>query len=132
MKNVFLQNAIKNIIVVIILIFSWQPLHNFLIGVDNSAAGNILLAVSILAVAAFFGCFTFTYEKTKDDNYWLFWAHLTTGLLTLVVGWSLQMTVLLVEKLSSPFIFFRFTSIIFYISLVLYDFWDLKRMKINE
>ena len=82
MKKIFIHNIIKNLIVLIILFFSWASLRDFLMKIDNGTAGDILMAVSILAVAAFFGCYSFNYEKRNDENLWFFLAHLTTGLLT--------------------------------------------------
>lgn len=129
MNKIFLHNIIKNVIVIIILLFSWSSLHAFLIKIDDTTAGDVLVAVSILAVAACFGCFAFTYEKTEEKQTWFVLSHLTTGLLTLAVGWSLQMTAVLVENLVGPFTFFRCMLVVIYSSLVLYDFWDLNRIE---
>ena len=129
MNKIFLHNIIKNVIVLIILFFTWKPLYSFLILIDDVSAGSVLVAVSILALVACFGSYTFTYEKTEKNQYWCILSHLTTGLLALSVGWSLQMIAVLVENLVGPFGFFRFMLVIIYVSLVMYDFWDLNRIE---
>lgn len=129
MNKIFLHNIIKNVIVITILLVSWSSLHAFLIKIDDTTAGDVLVAVSILAVAACFGCYAFIYEKTADKQLWFILSHVTTGLLTLAVGWSLQMTAILIENLVGPFAFFRYMLFVIYLSLVLFDFWDLKRIE---
>lgn len=92
--------------------------------------GNLLVVVSILAVTACFGNFAFTYEKveTKDRSGRLL-AHFTTGLLMLLIGLSLEMTAVLAGLIIGNFFIFNVSLIVLYISSVLYDFWDLKRMQ---
>jgi len=84
------------------------------------------LAVSIVAVIACFGNFAFTYEKVnikKKDQRYL--AHLTTGLLMLIIGISLIFSTILISTIMGPFILVNITFALLYLACVLYDFWDL-------
>src|SRR5258708_5517405 len=67
MKNVLLENIVKNIAIVLVLIFTYLQIQSFFLNTnfDKSVIGSMLVAVSILAVTACFGNFAFTYEKVN-------------------------------------------------------------------
>lgn len=126
------ENIIKNGIVGIFLILGYisiqtqVSLPNF--PSDKGILGSLLVAVSILSVTACFGNFSFTYEKvdTKNNTARLL-AHLTTGLLMLLIGLSLEMTSVIIRLLIGSFSIFDLCLFMLYFSSVLYDFWDLNR-----
>lgn len=134
MKNIFRDNLIKNTIVLAVLIGAFGPIRQALthasIPLDAGSVGSLLVAVSILGVTACFGNFAFTYEKIESRSKELFvLAHVTTGLLMLVIGMSLEMTSVLVELLMGKFILFDLSLGVLYIASVLYDFWDVMRVR---
>ena len=132
MHKHFVENIIKNVVIVVLLIASYSPIHTSLsvssLGSDTGAAGSFLIAVSIIAVIGCFGNFTFTYEKSRlnipSDR---LIAHMTTGLLMLVIGLSLEMTAVVSRFLVQGFFFLDLTLIALYVAMVLYDFWDIRR-----
>ncbi len=137
MKNIYWENLIKNIIILIILFLSYSSIHNFIygssIGIDKLSAGSLLVAVSILAVTACFGNFSFTYEKIKhEDSVTRMLAHATTGLLMLLIGISLEMTSVLSSVLIGNFQIFNLSLVILYLASILYDFWDLKKADLRS
>ncbi len=132
MKRIYLENWVKNILVLGILYTAYFEIQKFLltspIASDKATIGSMLVAVSILAVTACFGNFAFTYEKVDQKNsFSRFLAHITTGLLMLLIGLSLEMTAAFTNLLIGEFPIFNMSLVILYISSVLYDFWDLQR-----
>ncbi|MDO8609718.1 MAG: hypothetical protein Q7R95_04165 [bacterium] len=133
MKTIYRENLIKNIILLIVLIFSFFSIHDFIntssIVSDKSSIGSLLVAVSILGVTACFGNFAFTYEKIKiTDMVSRMLAHATTGLLMLLIGMSLEITAVLSSLLIGDFQILNLSLGLLYVASVLYDFWDLKRI----
>ena len=97
MIRVLWENLAKNLIILLVLVFSYPQIQDFLynspVAADNSVLGSLLVAVSILAVTACFGNFAFTYEKVEHSSLDLrLLAHFTTGILMLLIGLSLEMT----------------------------------------
>lgn len=132
MNKVLWENVAKNTIILPILIFTYFEIEKFFLQLpisDNSILG-LLVAVSILAVTACFGCFAFTYEKVKINSFgWRLMAHLTTGVLMLLIGLSLEMTFVLARSLIGDFYILSMSLVLLYISIMLYDFWDLRLAK---
>lgn len=132
MKNTHWENAVKNIIIAVLLVPAYGVIQSNLANSsavsDKSVLGSLLIAVSIIAVIACFGNFAFTYEKVKQSNAnSRILAHATTGLLMFLIGLSLEMTSVIVELLTGKLIVFDFSLFILYFASVLYDFWDFKR-----
>lgn len=134
MKRILWENLVKNLLLLPVLAFAYFEIERFFGGlssVDSGVLGSILVAVSILAVTACFGCFAFTYEKVEHTNTaWRFLGHTTTGLLILLIGLSLEMTSVLFNMLVGNFYIFNLSLGLLYLTVVLYDFWDLKRAKV--
>lgn len=134
MNKILWENLAKNLVLLPVLAFSYFEIEKFFGGlsfVDSGVLGSILVAVSILAVTACFGCFAFTYEKVEHTNtVWRFLGHATTGLLILLIGLSLEMTLVLFELLVGNFYVFSLSLGLLYLTVVLYDLWDLKRAKV--
>ncbi len=135
MKTSLQENLIKNTVLIIILIFAYPYVQASLPLIsltDKSVTGSLLVAVSILAVTACFGNFAFTYEKV-DYTHPLsrILGHLTTGILMLLIGLSLEITSLLTQLLIGDFPIFNLSLLLLYLASVLFDFWDLKRAEIK-
>lgn len=136
MQRIILENTAKNIVLALILIFSYFEIEKFfqeLPVTDNSVLGSVLVAVSILAVTACFGNFAFTYEKIDHRSLDLrILAHFTTGFLMLLIGLSLEMTSVIAKLLIGDFLIFDLSLVLLYLSSILYDFWDLRRVKVES
>lgn len=136
MKKLIRENLFKNAILLIVLALSYLPIKNFLFSTelvtDKPLAGDLLVAISIIAVTACFGNFAFTYEKIKARSVGeRLLAHVTTGLLMLLIGLALEMTAVLSEILIGNFVILDISLIILYLASVCYDFWDLARMDLR-
>jgi len=108
------------------------PVAEFLgrtrLATDLPLAGDVLVAVSIIAVIACFGNFAFTYEKVGASVRHRLIAHLLSGILMYVIGVSLIFTHFLLAFLMGPFFVVDLALALLYVASVLYDFWDLFRM----
>lgn len=135
MKNILLENLVKNVLIVLTLLYTYSQINLFFANtvLDKSVAGSLLTAVSILVVTACFGNFAFTYEKVDQRNFASrLLAHLTTGLLMLLIGLSLEMTSGLSRILIGDFPIFNLSLLILFVASILYDFWDLKRGDLSK
>ena len=136
MKQIIKENIIKDILITILIIVLYFPIHNFLeqsnIATEPSSIGNLLFVISIIIVTACFGAFAFTYERIKISKFsHRLLAHLTTGLLILIIGLSLSLTSILVTYTVGYFLIFDIILILLYVAVICYDFWDLLRLEIK-
>lgn len=137
MKKFIVENIIKNILIIMILIPSYESSRLFLnsspIVSNIQALGSLLTAVTILAMIACAGNYTFTYEKVNFRNTTSrILAHTTTGLLMFLLGLSLGMTSILVRLLTGDFFIFDMSLVVLYFTSILYDFWDLMRENVKS
>lgn len=136
MKNVIVENIIKNILILLLLVPAYYHIQSVFSPsafLDKSVLGSVLVAVSILSVTACFGNFAFTYERVRQrETASRLLAHATTGLLMLLIGLSLEMTSVIVGLLIGKFLIFDASLVILYSASVLYDFWDLKRSDLES
>jgi len=136
MKQIIKENIIKNIIMIVVIIAFYFPIKTYLeqsnIANDPGAIGNLLFVTSIIIVTACFGAFAFTYERVKIDKFsHRLLAHITTGLLILIIGLSLTLTSMLITYTIGYFFIFDLILVLLYIAVVCYDFWDLLRLEIK-
>lgn len=136
MKKALIENIIKNIVILLLLVPAYlhiQSIFSPSAFFDKSVLGSVLVAVSILSVTACFGNFAFTYELVKQkETASRLLAHLTTGLLMLLIGLSLEMTSAIMGILMGKFLVFDASLAVLYLASVLYDFWDLKRADLES
>ncbi|MDD5023364.1 MAG: hypothetical protein PHU63_04310 [Candidatus ainarchaeum sp.] len=131
LKKILSENIIKNIFLIILLISLMNPINEYLVNnttlsEDTPLAGDSLVAISILAVVACFGNFAFTYEKIHFKSFpERMLGHAITGIVMLIIGISIIFTSKLLEFIIGEFIIIHILLILLYISMVLYDVWDL-------
>ena len=134
MKNIIKENIIKHIILAVLLIALFFPIQSFLINnlsADKESAGDIIVVMSIIAVTACFGNFAFTYEKINSKKkLHRYIAHITTGLLMLIIGISLIFSANLTIIIMGSFIISDLSFLLLYIACVFYDFWDLFKLEL--
>lgn len=98
--------------------------------VDKSSAGDIIVAMSLIAVIGCFGNFAFTYEKMNQNKIFeRYLAHITSALLMFVIGVSLIFTSLLINILMGHFILIDITLVLLYLACIGYDLWDLLKVQ---
>ena len=131
-KKLIVENIIKNIILIVLLVLLSGHVKNILFAIDPINADSILLFASLTLVAALFGNFSFTYEFSNIKNkYERFLGHFTTFLLMFAIGLLLEISVFAISiKVGSFFFLSILISVIIYVASVSYDFWDLLRAKI--
>ena len=132
MNTLLKQNAVKNVILLILLYWLWQyvlEMQSVLLSLDKATVGDITVVVSIIIVTACFGNFAFTYEVVAPTRKSYLLAHMTTGLLMLVIGLCLEMTSILVRTLVGQDLFLISMSLVLlYAACICYDFWDVERL----
>lgn len=130
MQTITKENLLKNTIVLVLLLpFSLAIQAS----TEKSVAGDMLVAVSIIAVIACFGAFAFTYEKTSMQKLsHKLLAHFTTGLLLFVIGASLLYTRAYATVLVGPYALFDLLIVILYAACACFDMWDSLRTQKTE
>jgi hypothetical protein len=132
MRKALIENIIKNIVIVGLLITCYFPAKDFLLSselaTNKGLAGDLLVAISILIVTASFGNFAFTYDKTKMEKFSSrILSHITTGLLMFLIGLSIEMSAILSGILVGNFFILNIAWVTLYLASVSYDFWDFER-----
>lgn len=131
-KTLIKENLIKNLLVIICTVFGYK----FIVdstggGVDVSQSGNLFSMISMLLVVVCFANFAFTYEKSKMNS---LYSRLLSHACTFVLLFLLSC--LLVALIASVKVFMPslhglviWFSILIYLAVVLYDFWDVLRFR---
>ncbi|MCX6714902.1 MAG: hypothetical protein NTX72_03740 [Candidatus Uhrbacteria bacterium] len=127
LKKHLKENVLKNL-VVILATFAFYPfLKNALDEVNSAQAGNLLMVISMFLVTVCFANFEFTYEKSQMDNKlgkWL--ATGSTAIFMFLIAIMLEIIVIIIRTVyPSLFGIFFVISALLYLSIVIYDFWDL-------
>ena len=129
MRNIIKENIIKNFLIILIGALSYHQISEIVLTISPQHYGTILSFISLTLLASLFGVFSFTYEKSKmksTSNRYL--SHLTTGLLMLCSLILLETSLLIINSLIGRYFLFEAITVLVYISIVCYDFWDLLRM----
>lgn len=123
-NNIIKENIIKNVLVVFTIVLVEKPLHDFITSIPKTVLGDMLFASSILALAAMFGTFSYSYRDINiNKTLERIFAHLTTGMLMLPIGIMfliIQFVLNLEIGYSSPFVVISIWFV--YASIVLWDF----------
>lgn len=130
-KTLIKENLIKNLLVIICAAFGYGFIVDSVGGVDVLQSGNLFSIISMLLVVVCFANFAFTYEKSKMNSlYSRLLSHACTFILFLLLAYLLIALVTSVKvfmpSLNSLTIWF---SVLIYVAVVLYDFWDVLRFR---
>jgi hypothetical protein len=132
--HIMRENVVKNLIIIIILSFAFQPIKLFMQTIPSSSYRNLLTACSILNLAAMFGLFSFSYEHVNPFNaVERILSHVTTGMLFVPLGFMfivIQNSLSL--QLSGLPSFFIIAIWFVYMSLIIWDFWNVKKIETSE
>lgn len=130
-KNSYVkENVVKNILILVVAIFVYPFISSSLAQIKPEQINDFLLVISMLLVTVCFANYAFTYEKSKiETKYGRLLAHFATGVYMLLTAFLLESIVIAVEAVYPFFhgIIFGF-SILLYVGVVLYDFWDRMRV----
>ncbi|MBI5159711.1 hypothetical protein HY992_06340 [Candidatus Micrarchaeota archaeon] len=132
-QRLMVENVVKNAVVLILFALVYTQIESYLVNTelaeDKALAGDALVAVSLFAVIACFGCFTFTYEKINvKSSLQRGLAQFTTATFLLVIGISLMFTRVLLSFIMGYFILMDAVFVLLYIACIGFDFWDLFRV----
>jgi len=124
------ENLTKNLLVVIICVLFYNTLFESLSNIQPEGIGDFLMVVSILLVTVSFACFAFTYEKTHIYSLGTrLLAHSATFIFMLLIGLLLESMVISIRIIyPSLHLIILFFSMLLYLGIALYDFWDLFRL----
>jgi len=133
MKKVLIENTIKNIIILILLFILYKPALNLFKNIGSEHYGNLLITTSLLIMAVLFADYAFTYAHTRMKNSFdRYFSHGITFIIMLCTGLMLESVVVLVNLETSINVWIiTFVSVAFYISLIMFDYWDILRSKIE-
>ena len=133
MKKILIENIVKNTVILILLLVFYQPLLNLFKSINSEHYGSLLITASLLIMAVLFADYAFTYEHTKMKSFFnRFISYGTTFLTILCTGLMLESVVILVNLETGLNVWvITFVAVAFYISLVMYDFWDLLRSRLE-
>ncbi|MBU0975205.1 MAG: hypothetical protein ABIE03_01330 [Patescibacteria group bacterium] len=127
------ENIIKNLLALTVILISYPIFHTMLKGVDETQVSNLLIIVSIFFISIQFAGFSFSYADSKKDSGMKMLGHVLTFFAMLLTGILLE-TIVITVQLVYPSFFPVMTilSILIYITVLLFDFWDaLKLQKIE-
>lgn len=125
------ENLIKNSLVIIAAILLYPVISKAIAEIQPEQLNNFLLIISMLLVTLCFACFAFTYEKSNMESRTVaMLSHTATFIYLLLMALLLE-TITLSTKIIYPSFFIPIVSfsILLYLSIVLYDFWDLLRWR---
>ncbi len=125
------ENGIKNAIVVILLYFFYSPTKIFLESLTTDTIGyqTIIILASLLIVAFLFATYTFTFKDSHlAHTVKRYLDYLHTAIVMFGCGALLEISYLTINiVLKATFSLMGLLMALFYVSLVLFDFWDLMR-----
>lgn len=125
------ENIFKNGLILVIILATWPSISNKVSSLANLGFDNLLTVLSILLVTVCFANFAFSYENSFMESFGVrLISHLATFLFLLLTAWLIIVLYEVVRisfpTLAHPALIF---SILLYLAIVLYDFWDLFRIK---
>lgn len=128
-RRVFIENAVKNILVALCLAVFYFHSKSFLIQTPSQDYDSIILLSSLLIVAFLFADFSFTYELSGLKSFGeRMLGHTLTAIIIFGTGALLEIALTTLNlQIKREFLLLDLLGLLFYISLVLYDFWDLER-----
>jgi hypothetical protein len=123
MKPVVKELIVKNVLLIVafILLYGYVQSQVLPVKEDPVLLQAFLISVSMIILCAMFGCFSFRYKDTAKGKIWL--AHLVTATFMFGTGILFEVLAVLINVQ-----LFTAMSVVIYLGLALYDFWDLYQM----
>ena len=133
MNRLLLENVLKNLVVFILLLVVYGPVKSEILSFSTDAIGyqTIITLAALLIMAFLFATYSFTFRDSElESPLQRLFDYFNTGITIFGCGLLLEISYITINiQLHSTFTFIGFLMLLFYITLVLYDFWDLRRYK---
>lgn len=99
--------------------------------ISSEHYSDLLIVTSLLIMAVLFADYAFTYEHTRMESFWdRYLSHSVTFIVLLCTGLMLESVVILINLETNTNVWIiTFIAVAFYISLAMYDYWDILRYK---
>ncbi|MBP9718605.1 hypothetical protein KBD59_04915 [Candidatus Gracilibacteria bacterium] len=125
------ENIVKNIFVLTIAVLLYPIISKALEQIKFEQTSDFLLIISMFLVTVCFANFAFTYEKSNiQTKAGKLLAHFATGLFMVLIALLLESIVLAVKVVYPSFyVLIILFSVLLYVGVILYDFWDLMRAR---
>ncbi|MBU0706846.1 hypothetical protein KKG41_00555 [Patescibacteria group bacterium] len=121
------ETLIKNITIIVLGVLFFSTIKGSLNDINSSNISDLLLITSILLVTVCFANFTFSYKHSKFRARLL--SHITTSIFMVLILFLLEVMVISIGIVYSSIYELIFTfSLLLYIGVALFDFWDAMRL----
>ena len=126
------ENIVKNFFVLIVAGAMYPFIASSFAQIRYEQMNDILLTISLLLVTVCFGNFAFTYEKSQmRSQIGKYISHGATFIFALLIAMLLESLILAFRAVyPSLYIFILICSILLYVGVILYDFWDYYRLEV--
>ncbi|MDO8623747.1 MAG: hypothetical protein Q7R54_00080 [bacterium] len=135
-KRLVWENVLKHALIVVCLYFFYSSTKSFVQGLATDSIGQqtIVVLSSLLIMAFLFSTYTFTFKDSNLQNGWRrLFDQLNTGITVFGCGALLEISYITINaQLHAEFKLMGLLMVLFYVALVIFDFWDLMRNKIFE
>jgi hypothetical protein len=123
-------NVIKNFIIVVVAGLLYKTIQTGMYALPAEKIKDYLLIISILLVSVCFANFAFSYEYSLGGKKGrLLLSHFATFFFILLIALLLEVVVIASHIIyTEMYIMTVVFSVLLYIGLILYDFWDLFRI----
>jgi len=131
MRKILIENTVKNLIILILLFILYRPMLDLFKNISSEHYSDLLIVTSLLIMAVLFADYAFTYEHTRMESFWdRYLSHSVTFIVLLCTGLMLESVVILINLETNTNVWIiTFIAVAFYISLAMYDYWDILRYK---
>jgi len=127
MNKIIKENIVKNIAIIVLLLFLFNPVRNSIANVTDTNLNTLSLIISILILGSMFGNFAFTYDHSKlNSSHNRYLSHFVTGILMFTMGLLFEFAIAVTFNLGVGLLFLP-VMILIYVAMIGYDFWDLLR-----
>jgi hypothetical protein len=125
------ENATKHVVVGVALYFSYGWVKKFFehLNADNIGQQSIIVLSSLLIMAFLFANYTFSFKDSDLKRGWQRLVdYIQTGIISFGCGALLEISYGAIKaQLHQPFMMMGVLMSLFYVALVMFDFWDLLR-----
>jgi len=123
------ENLLKNFLIIVLVFLFYNSLRIGLKSIDSNQIGDFLLVISILLVTVCFANFAFSYEHSKIRSLGMrLLSHITTFIFMLLIALLLEALVISIGIVYPSLVaIILIFSLLLYIGIALYDFWDFFR-----
>lgn len=126
----FKENLLKNLLIIILVSLFYNSIYSSLQSLKvEGGVNDFLLIVSMLLVTVCFANFAFSYEYSNLERLGMrLLAHLATFIFMLLIALLLESLVIVMRVIYPSLLTISIIfSILLYLGVALYDFWDFMR-----